>query len=175
MKVIRTYIKDADISYKFPSTNKQWSVQLAGNIGSVSFVGQNNDDTGDLIYDMPVTHTDLSCLDSCCFNKAVNISDIKLSPNIKEIKERCFNECTNIKTVSYDIYEAYTPGMTKTPALVHIGNYAFSKCGNMQSLTLPESINDIAAIDPLAFAESNLTSVTFLGITSDKLLGIQPR
>ena len=41
----------------------------------------------------------------------------------------------------------------------------------MRSITLPESIDDPSKLDSLAFAGSNLTSVTFLGISSDQLIG----
>ena len=91
---------------------------------------------------------------------------------MKSINERCFNGCTGIRTVSYDIYETCTASTAgKIPSLDHIGNYAFAQCTGMRSVTLPESINNVSQIDSLAFAGSNLTSVTFLGMTSSQLLG----
>ena len=173
MKVIRTYTRGKDVSYQFPSTNKRWTVQFANNIRSISLVGQNNSDsTADQIQEIQALGTNLTCLNDYCFNNAVGLNDVYLSPQIKSINERCFKGCTGIRTVSYDIYETCTANMTeKIPSLDHIGNYAFAQCTGMRSMTLPESINNVSQIDSLAFAGSNLTSVTFLGITSSQLLG----
>jgi hypothetical protein len=39
MKIIKTYLKGKPISYKFPSTDKKWTVQFSKNITGISFVG----------------------------------------------------------------------------------------------------------------------------------------
>ena len=114
----------------------------------------------------------LTCFNNYCLNGTTGIDDFYLSPQLKAINERCFNGCTNIRAISYDIYETCTTNTTgKIPSLNHIGAYAFSQCNTIRSMTLPESINSVSQIDSLAFAGSNLTSVTFLGITSSQLLG----
>lgn len=171
MKVIRTYQKGADVSYRFPSTNKQWSVQLAGNVKSIAFVGSGNDgDTSSQLREMLTTHPNLTCLDNYCFDQASDIDGVMLSPCIKSINEGCFNKCSGVKAVSYRAYEEHAAG-TEAPQLNYIGGYAFSQCEGLQSLTLPESINNVSQLDSLAFAGASLTSVTFLGITSSQLLG----
>ena len=173
MKVIRTYPINSNIVYQFPSTDKPWTVQFSNNVKEITFVGQNNSgDTNSQITEARQFNSNLTSLNDYCFNDCDNIQEVFLSPQIKQIKDRCFNNCDSVKTISYDIYETCAANESgAAPQLDHIGKYAFAQCRNMKSITLPESINNISKLDSLAFADSSLTSVTFLGITSGQLLG----
>lgn len=173
MKIIKTYLKGKPISYKFPSTDKKWTVQFSKNITGISFVGQNNSSNiSEQILEIYKFNTNLSALNNYCFNNCNNLNQIQLSPYIQKINEYCFNNCKNIENISFDIYDSYLPTTTENiPKLNTIENNAFVNCKELKSLILPESISSISQIDENAFNGSNLTSITFLGITSEQLLG----
>ena len=109
-------------------------------------MGQSNSgNTADQIQEIQVLGSNLTCLNDYCFNRAVGLDDVYLSPQTESINERCFNGCTGIRTVSYDIYETCTASTAgKIPSLDHIGNYAFAQCTGMRSVTLPESIDSVS-------------------------------
>ena len=109
-------------------------------------MGQSNSgNTADQIQEIQALGSNLTCLNDYCFNRAVGLDDVYLSPQTESINERCFNGCTGIRTVSYDIYETCTASTAgKIPSLDHIGNYAFAQCTGMRSVTLPESIDSVS-------------------------------
>jgi len=172
MKIVRTYQKGEDISYTLPQTGRPWTVQIADNVHKISFIadGSGNDLSGRL-EEVPHFNQSLTCLDDNCFYMCGKIDKLYISPQMRSLNSQFMEGCSNIKAVTYDIYEHGKTDEDETPALNYIGKRAFAECGSMRSLTLPESITAVEQLDTRAFEDSGLTSVTFLGMTSDKFMG----
>lgn len=172
MKVIRTYAKGKEVSYNFPNANRKWTVQLANNINQIKIAGSSANDTCSQIKEVQHFNSGISCLNEYCFYNCKEISSICLSPQIKNIERRCFQDCTGMKQLTYEIYDnALSDMAANMPQLTSIGERVLYGCTGVQHVVIPATINSIDKIDISAFAGSSLTGVTFLGINSSQLLG----
>ena len=109
-------------------------------------------------------------LQDYCFKNCTEMTEVRLSPQIKRIGAHCFDSCNALTAVTYDAFESSPDDKTK-PLLSCVGDSAFKNCPQMKSVTFPESINKVDMLDKNALAGSSLTCVTFMGITSETLLG----
>jgi len=170
MKIIRTYTNGKDISYDFPAGG-DWTVSFSNSISGIAFVGPNPQaNTQNQIKKVNNLGQSVSSLNEYCFYNCTNIDEIILPPQLTDIKTRCFDGCAGLKTLSYGQYEKCDPGQGD-PHLNSISAYAFAGCESMRRLTIPASIDGIEKIHENAFADSSISCVIFLGISSDTLLG----
>ena len=102
------------------------------------------------------------------FRNNTDVTTVKLSPNLKEIKSYAFENCSNLlnlplpnkleKIGSY-AFSGCTKltGMELPSSLKELGKYAFSGCINLLNITIPTNLK---IISEYAFSGSNVKEIT---------------
>jgi hypothetical protein len=65
--------------------------------------------------------------------ECVKLQSIDIPASVKEIEDRAFENCRNLKTINFG----------ENPSLIRIGNWAFYNCHELQNLEIPEGVTEI--------------------------------
>ena len=130
-----------------------------GNVGEeyAEITGIIRNDSFDCIFggakpeQLSLTISDGETIGVGAFSNNSYITEITLSDTFKEIEASAFEKCTGLVKVNF--------GTPENPAkITKIGERAFSNCGNLESITLADTIEEIGSY---AFAEcSKISEIT---------------
>lgn len=119
-------------------------------IGNLAFFSDNY--LKNIILPNYVTSLGIECFSTCC-NRGEKVRKVRLSPSLKFIPEKCFQDCGMDEIYIYDRVEK-------------IGRKAFGDCIDLQKIRLPDNLKIIEskAFEYCAFKALEIPSwVTYIG------------
>lgn len=114
---------------------------------------------------------------SHCFEKCQSLQALNLPQGCQTIGDYAFATSRALHDIRYAEYERDPlDGIAIDSSLDHIGSGVIANTPTLTDLVLPASITSIISqASSTAFQQASLTSLTFLGMTTDGLITIQPQ
>lgn len=112
-----------------------------------------------------------------CFEKCQSLQVLNLPPGCQTIGDYAFASSRALHDIGYAEYERDPlDGIAIDSSLDHIGSSIIANTPTLTDLVLPASITSIISqASSTALQQASLTSLTFLGMTTDELIMVQPQ
>lgn len=188
---IRTYSKGQSVEYQYKKTGS-FALRMSDNISALGIQSDKNfiqlesvENFNKNLYkiredgfknctnlkSVNFSQVGIDALSASSFENCVSLSSLILPTSIRDIGEKCFKNCAELKILSFRWHdeEMNDSGVSLESQLTAFGEEALAGCSNIDGIAFPTSINDVSKIDPLALKDSAVNRVIFLGLPSSEI------